>query len=200
MSPTLLAVLAIVASVIGGAIALAVALSRIAARRHARRDANFLELAHHFAASVAEGGGFRMRGMIEGRGFHLEAVSTPKRPFAMIRAGMLVGSSIRLELYPQTSAVAASLLGDVETGDRQFDAAAIVRSDRPETAIAILDEGVRAGLLELALREKQFRLVVHEREALLEWDGDFASDKTSGRVESWLRLLARIAEGCERHH
>jgi hypothetical protein len=198
MNPTLLAVVAIVLAVVGGAIALALFAAKIAAKKIAHRAANFAAIAEQLNGTPEPGGYPSMRGMVKGRGFQLGAVPSGKSRFSLVRAEMLAGSSIRLELHPQTSTLAASMLADIRTGDAKFDAAMIVRSDRNAAALAILDAGVRSRLSELATHEIQFRLVVHERKALLEWQGDFASDDTSARAAAWVELLAAIVEKCER--
>jgi hypothetical protein len=72
------------------------------------------------------------------------------------------------------------------------------RADRRDVAVAILDPAIRAQLVELATREHGYRLTVHEREAILECQGDFASAEMSQRAGAWVELLARVAEACER--
>lgn len=198
MNPLLLTVIALVLAIVAGAIGLAIIVSKLSAKTSARRAANFSALAARLDATGEPGGYPSMRGMLKGRGFQLGAVPAGKSRFSLVRAEMLVGSPLRLELHPQTSALAASMLDDITTGERKFDDALLVRSDRKEAALAILDAGVRARLLELAAREVGFRLAINDRKAILEWPGDFASDGVSERAGGWVELLATIAEGCER--
>ncbi|MFA6957450.1 MAG: hypothetical protein WC538_16380 [Thermoanaerobaculia bacterium] len=198
MNLTLLLVIAIPVAVIGGSVLLAIVASRFASRARARRAENFTALAGRLGATVTNVMFPAMNGNVRGRGFRLETSSVRRLRFSHAKITMPAATPIRLELYAQTSKIAASMLSDIETGDRKFDDAAIVRSDRGGAVPAILDSGIRARLLELASREFQWRLVVHEREALLEWQGDFASAEMSQRAGAWVEVVALVAEACER--
>jgi len=198
MNLNLLLVIAIPVAVIGGCVLLAFVASRFASRERIRRAENFAALAGRLDGSVTNVTFPEMHGNIRGRRFHLATSSVRRQRFSHARLTMPAATPIRLELYTQTSSIAASMLSDIETGDRSFDDAAIVRSDRSEVVPAILDSGLRARLLELATREHEWRLVVHEREALLEWRGDFASPEMSQRAAGWVELVALVAEACER--
>jgi len=198
MNLNLLLVIAIPVAVIGGSVLLAIVASRFASRERTRRTENFAALAGRLGAAVTNAMFPAMQGNVRGRAFQLATSSVRRQRFSHAKVTMPAATPIRLELYPQTSSIAASMLSDIETGDRTFDDAAIVRSDRSNAVPAILDSSLRARLLELAAREREWRLVVHEGEALLEWRGDFASAEMSQRAGGWVELVALVAEACER--
>lgn len=197
MNESLLTAIAVAVAVIGGVAIVAILAARHAAKRRELRAHNVVALSHELNGSVLDTAAPRLRGMAHGRGFSLAAVASGKNRFALMRVSMLVGSGIRLEIQPRASSATAAALDDIRTGDGPLDAVAVIRSDRREAALRILTPTVRAGLIELAAREKGFRLAVHEREGTLDWDGDFASSEKCARVARWVELLAQVADNCE---